>query len=335
MKALVIERPHEAVIKDVPYPQPKHGEITIRVERAGICGTDIHIYQGEYVSPYPLIPGHEFSGVVDAVGEGVEDWEIGDRVSADPNIPCGACRFCLTQRANQCSRWEAIGVTLNGAMAEYVSIPARLAVKLPDSMDFAAGAFIEPMACVVHSLNRLQLRAGDRVLLFGAGAMGQQLVQALSRAGASELVVVDLSQSKLDLALQWGATRAIDGRQVQFELGPLYFPYGFDIVIDSTGVPAVIEQAFDYMGPTAKYLQFGVTPRGKMITVDPFKLFHNDWTILGSMAINYSFIPAYQWVREKRIDTTPLLSKTISLEEAIEFFAGPRDPELLKVHVKP
>ncbi len=226
-------------------------------------------------------------------------------------------------------KWGALGNTVNGSMAELVVVPARNVVKMPDSMSFEIGAFIEPMACVVHAMNRLQLQVGNSVLLFGAGAMGQQLVQSLSRAGASSLAVVDVSKNKLELAKSLGATHAIFSRELkQLE------SQQFDVVVDATGIPAVIEQAFDYMGPTAKYLQFGVTAPSAQVRMSPFQLYNKDWTILGSMAINYTFLPAFEWVKEGRIKLEPLISKIITLEECIEFLAKPKDPELLKVQIK-
>ncbi|MFH5182371.1 zinc-dependent alcohol dehydrogenase family protein [Paenibacillus sp. TAB 01] len=334
MKALVIEAPRQAVIKEVAYPAPQRGEVTIQVKQVGICGTDFHIYEGEFISPYPIIPGHEFSGIIHEVGEGVCGFQPGDRVSADPSLFCGACSFCLTQRGNQCENWGALGNTVNGSMAEFVSVPAGNVIKLPDSMSFEEGAFIEPMACVVHGMNRLQLQVGNRVLLFGAGAMGQQLIQSLARAGASELVVVDVAQEKLDLALQYGATKGILSRNVDTELSKDNYPHGFDAVVDVTGIPAVIEQALDYVGPAGKYLQFGVTPEHASIRVNPFKLYNKDWTLLGSMAINHTFIPAFHWIKEGRIDVKPLISQTISLEETVAFLEQPKASHLMKVQIK-
>lgn len=334
MKALVIEGPRKASIQEVPYPKPSLGEVTIKVENVGICGTDFHIFEGEFISPFPLIPGHEFSGIIHEIGEGVSSFQVGDRVSADPSLFCGACQFCLTHRGNQCENWQAVGVTVNGSMAEFVSVPVRNIVKLPDSMSFEEGAFIEPMACVVHGMNRLQLQVGNRVLLFGAGAMGQQLIQSLSRAGASEVVVVDIDQKKLDMAVQWGATKGILSKNIDIELSKEHYPFGFDVVVDVTGIPSVIEKALEFMGPTAKYLQFGVTSEHAKIQISPFKLYNKDWTLLGSMAINHTFLPAFHWMKEGRIDVKPLISKIISLEETIEFLANPKDPAILKVQIK-
>ncbi|MGE9754535.1 zinc-binding dehydrogenase [Bacillus inaquosorum] len=215
-------------------------------------------------------------------------------------------------------------------MAEYVRVPSRNVVKLPDTMSFEEGAFIEPMACVVHGMNRLNLQVGDRVILFGAGAMGQQLIQSLKMAGASELVVVDVAQEKLDMAVKWGATKGV----LSEELTPEDFPEGFDVVVDATGIPAVIENAFQFMGKTATYLQFGVTAQNETVRLDPFKLYNNDWTILGSMAINYTFLPAFHWVKEKRIEVEHLISKKLTLEEAVDFLKGPRSADLFKVQIK-
>lgn len=329
MKALVIERPHFAVVKEVPYPSPRDGEVVIAVERVGICGTDFHIFEGEFLSPYPIVPGHEFSGTIHEIGAGVEGFKPGDRVTADPSLFCGRCAYCLTNRGNQCDNWGALGNTVDGSMAEYVKVPARNVVKIPDTMSMATAAFIEPMACVVHAMNRLQLQAGQSVLLFGAGAMGLQLVQSLSRLGASRLTVVDVSDRKLELAKSLGATEAVNVRDNAALSGRKY-----DVVVDATGIPAVIEEAFAYLGKTAKYLQFGVTPKDAQVRISPFDLYNKDWTILGSMAINYTFLNAFEWVKEGRVQLEPLVSKVITLEETPEFLARPKDPELLKVQIR-
>ena len=334
MKALVFEAPKQAVVKEVPYPQPKAGEVTIKVANVGVCGTDIHIFEGEFISPYPIIPGHEFSGIIHELGEGVTGFQPGDRVAADPTLYCGECEFCLTQRTNQCLNWGALGNTVNGSMAEYVAVPARNVVKLPDTMSFAEGAFIEPMACVVHAMNRLNLKVGDRDILFGAGAMGQQLVQSLIQAGASELVVVDVSQSKLDKAVERGASRGILNSDLQRELSADAYKHGFDVVVDATGIPAVIETALQYMGPTAKYLQFGVTAKDARIRMSPFDLYNKDWTMLGSMAINQTFLPAFQWLKEKRVEVESLISAEISLEEAVDFFNMTKNQDWFKIQIK-
>ncbi len=332
MKALVVHSPHHASVEEVPVPIPGEGEVVIRVKACGICGTDYHIFEGAFLSPYPIIPGHEFAGVVSEVGPGVTTFAKGDRVTADPTLYCGECEYCLTKRVNHCKRWGALGNTTAGSLAEYVKVPARNVVRLPYTMSFAQGAFVEPVACVVHGMNRLQVQACDTVLLFGAGAMGLQLVQAIARSGAADLVVVDVASDKLDWAKRLGATRCVLSQDVGTELGRDY-PDGFDIVVDATGIPAVIEQAFDYMGKTAKFLQFGVAPKDSSISMSPFTIYNKDWTILGSMAVNNTFLPALRWVREGRIKVDELVTHRVKLDEVPDLLAKPKASAMLKAQV--
>ncbi|MBX6395549.1 MAG: zinc-dependent alcohol dehydrogenase family protein [Alicyclobacillaceae bacterium] len=332
MKALVIQEPLRAVVKEVPDPVPGPGEVVVAVKAAGICGTDFHIFEGDSLGSYPIIPGHEFAGVVDAVGPGVTSLRPGDRVAVDPSLFCGRCAFCLTNRGNHCENWGGIGTTVPGGFAERVKVPAANAFLIPDSMTFEEAAFIEPVACVVHGMNRLRLRPADRVLLFGAGAMGQQLVQALVHSGASELVVVDVDETKLELARRFGATRTVRAERVVEELEDE--TRGFDVVVDATGVPAVIQQALRFLGPTGKFLQFGVAPKSATISFSPFDLYHKDWTLIGSMAVNHTYLPALRWIRDGRIQVKPLLSETLVLEDLPEFLAKPKSSGLLKVQVR-
>lgn len=334
MHALVVEEPGRAAVKEVPIPVPGPGEVLIRVERTGICGTDIHIYRGEYVSPYPIIPGHEFSGTIAGLGKGVTRFRIGDRVAVEPNIRCGQCAYCLTHRGNHCDHWQAVGVTRNGAMAEYVTAPAENVFALPPEVSFAQGAFLEPLACVVHAMNRLQPAPGSRALLFGAGATGQQLIQALARCGVSELAVVDISEKKLQMAEQWGATRTILSSRLD-EAGLLSeFPRGFDVVVDATGIPKVIEQALTFLGPAGKFLQFGVTDKNAKIQLSPFHLFQRDWTLIGSAATNDTMHAALQWVKAGRIRLDPLITRVAALKEVPQLLAGGPSPDDLKIQIQ-
>ncbi|HUU28831.1 MAG TPA: zinc-dependent alcohol dehydrogenase family protein [archaeon] len=334
MRAFVVKKPFQARVEEVRFPEPGPDEVTIQVERVGVCGTDFHIFKGEYIGRYPLIPGHEFSGTIERLGDRVTGFKPGDRVTVDPSLFCGRCRFCLTGRTNQCESFGAVGVTVPGALAEYVAVPVEKVFRLPDSLSFAEGAFVEPVACVVFGMRRLQLEFGGRVLVFGAGSIGQLLTQAIAHAGASELVVVDLEESKLALAEKFGATKTVLSKDAGRELGQAFYPYGFDVVVDATGVPEVIQQAFKYLGPAGKYLQFGVAPKEAEIRISPFDLYRQDWTLIGSMAINQTFLPALNWLREKRVDVVPLISETIELEQLAEFLARPKEKSLLKVQVK-
>ena len=333
MKAVVFSQPKTISVEHVPDPECGPDELLIEVASCGICGTDLHIYRNEYMSSFPLIPGHEFSGRVVEVGRDVTDFAIGDRVAVDPNLDCGHCSFCLDEQANHCLNWMGVGITRPGGFAEYTAAPARACYKLPDSLTDTQAAFIEPLSCVVYALKRLRVWPGNQVLIFGAGPMGLLLMQALQRSGASRVVMVEKQAQRLALTAQMGGVAVDASGDVSGQLHELA-PHGFEIVIDATGVPAVIEGAFAYLKPRGQYLQFGVTASDVKVSISPYDLFHKDWTIIGSFAACHTFQPAIAWLANGVVDVELLVSDTVpmdSFEEAFQRFAR---GETLKVHVK-
>ncbi|MCA9904017.1 MAG: zinc-dependent alcohol dehydrogenase family protein, partial [Anaerolineae bacterium] len=285
-----------------------------KVRAAGICGTDIHILKGEYEAKYPLIPGHEFSGEVTAVGADVTNFKVGDRVTADPNIPCNRCYFCQRNEPNQCRDLGAIGVTRNGAFAEYVVAPEGNVFAI-DTIPYEAAALIEPLACVVWGLKQVEIQAGDSAVIFGAGPMGCLLVQAVKRAGAARVVIVDQNAQRLKLAAELGATEiVVADDQLERKLFDLEH-FGYDVVVDATGVPAVIQALFAYAKPRAKVWIFGVAPAGARIEVVPFDIFRNDIKVIGSFAVNRTFPQSIALIQSGAIQVEPLISHQLPLDE--------------------
>lgn len=335
MRAVVFPAPETVSIERVPDPTPQRDEVVVQVAVSGLCGTDLHIYRNEYMSHFPVIPGHEFGGVIAQVGQDVTGFRPGDRVAVDPNLYCGHCYFCRNEQSNHCLNWEGIGITRPGSFAEYVAAPARACYRLPDNLSDAQAACVEPVACVVHSLKRIRLSPGDEVLIFGAGPMGLLLVQALRHMGASQVVVVEKQPDRLALAGHLGAGATVLSGPDQAETLRELAPYGFGVVVDATGVPAVIEQAFQYLKPRGQYLQFGVVPRDARISWSPYDLFRHDWTVVGSFALCYTFQPAIAWLSSGIVRVEPLISHTLPLTEfpaALEAFAAGRT---MKVHLRP
>ena len=207
MRAIVLDRPGSFRVTEVPDPTPGEGQIVVKVDACGICGTDIHIMDGEFPpTPYPITPGHEFSGTIAAVASDVRTGlPVGAKVAVDPSLYCGYCRRCRSGRDNLCENWAAIGDTVDGAFAEYVAVPAANAHLLPDGIDGQLGAMIEPLACAVHGLRRLGGVFGDTVVLTGAGTMGLLLLQLLVHAGAGPVTVVDRVPDRLEVARKLGA----------------------------------------------------------------------------------------------------------------------------------
>lgn len=331
MQAAQIEAPRHARIVACAVPDPGPDDVLIRVRAAGICGTDVHIYRGEYEATYPLIPGHEFSGEVAAVGANVSRFRPGDRVTADPNVPCNRCPNCQRNAPNQCLHLQAIGVTRAGAFAEYVVAPEGNTFPISD-IPYDAAALIEPLACVVWGLQRVQVQAGDSVLLYGAGPMGCLLAQALVRAGAARVVIADVAPWRLELAARLGATETVladggaDGSIRALE------PDGFDVVVDATGNPDVIARLPAYARPRGKVWIFGVVPRGTLVPYDPYEVFRKDLTIVGSFAVNRTFPQAIALIRAGAVRVEPLISHRFPLADfARGLETAIADPRRMKV----
>lgn len=335
MQAVVFPEAETLSVERVPDPAPAPDEVVVEVAACGICGTDIHIYHNEYMSDFPLIPGHEFAGRIVEVGRDVTGYTVGERVTVDPNLYCGRCDFCRNEQANHCTNWQGIGITRGGGFAQYVSAPARAVYRLPDSLNDKQAAFIEPLACVVHALKRFRIWPADSILVFGSGPMGLLLLQALRHAGASRVVMVDKQSDRLALAQRFGAAATVTAGPEQAEALRELSPRGFGVVVDATGVPAVIEQAFNYLRPRGQYLQFGVTPSTAKVSVSPYDIFHNDWTIIGSFALCYTFLPAIEWLASGVVDVTPLVSHTVPMAQFGEAFHQFEAGKTLKVHVVP
>jgi len=305
MKAAVIEKPGEIAVKEIPVPAITDHEVLIEVKASGICGTDIHIFRGEYLGTYPVIPGHEFSGVVTAVGARVTRFKTGDHVAVEPNISCDNCAACLSNRQNFCEKWNGVGVTLPGGMAQFVAVPEKAAFDI-GTLPFAAGAFVEPLSCVLHGVQRTGFSLADKVLILGAGPIGILLLRSILLEGASEITSVDKNAARLELASASGAARVAPG----FEGLP---EDGFDVVVDATGVPAVMEKTLGFVRSGGRILLFGVPPRTSKVAFDAFTVFHKGLTILSSYTSVRNSIQAVRLLASGKIDVSSLVSHEVPL----------------------
>jgi 2-desacetyl-2-hydroxyethyl bacteriochlorophyllide A dehydrogenase len=330
MRAIVLDQPGRFRVAELPDPAPGPGQIVVKVDCCGICGTDLHIMDGEFPpTPYPITPGHEFAGTVAAIGRDVAiDLPAGARVAVDPSLYCGYCRRCRSGRDNLCENWAAIGDTVSGAFAEYVAVPAVNAHRLPDSVDGQLGAMVEPLACAVHGLRRLGPVFADTVLLTGAGTMGLLLLQLLVHAGAGPVTVVDRVSERLAVARKLGAARVASG------LDDLAGER-FEIAVDATGVPAVIDGAAGLLDRGGRLLVFGVSPAEASISLSPFRVYNDEITVTGSMAILRSFAPAAELIGSGVVDPRPLLSEPLPLEDFGEALRRVRAGQGIKWHIRP
>ena len=331
MQAIVVKQKGRGSVCRAEIPSPGPGEVLVQVKAAGLCGSDLHIYHGTYPAVYPLIQGHEFSGVITAVGAGVQDWSVGQRVTADPNIFCHHCYYCKRSQENMCENAEAIGVTRNGAFAEYVLVPEAQLYELPDSVSFADGALVEPLACVLYGVQRLNMEYGGSAVIFGAGPMGLLLLKALRIGGTSRIAVVDLDAARLKLAEGMGANETF----ASIDEACLAHPRGFDAVVDATGSPAVIGSMFRAAARRARILQFGCANTDATVTIHPYQIYDNDWQYIGTKTAVNTYSKAIDMIAGGRIDLHDMVSEEVGFETMAAYLANGKPAGSLKILLRP
>ncbi|MFF4590282.1 zinc-dependent alcohol dehydrogenase family protein [Streptomyces sp. NPDC001388] len=319
MKAAVIEAPGKVTVTTVPDPAPGPRQVVVDVAACGLCGTDLHILQGEFAPTLPVVPGHEFAGEVVGLGSEVTELAIGDRVAVDPSLYCNECRYCRAGRNNLCDRWQAIGVTVAGGAAEYAVAPVANCVRLPDHVDVQDAALIEPLSCAVRGYDVLSSRMGSHVLIYGSGTMGLMMLELAKRTGAASVDVVDVNPERLATAEKLGCSQAALSAD---ELGR---PAGWDVVVDATGNAAAIQDGLDRVAKAGTFLQFGVSDYATTATISPYRIYNQEITITGSMAVLHSYERAAELFATGVLDPQVFISHRLPLTEyprALEQFAA-------------
>jgi D-arabinitol dehydrogenase (NADP+) len=312
--------------------------VLLRVIVAGVCGTDLHIHDGEFGPSYPLTPGHEIVGEVVELGERVNSLSLGDNVTIDNTGSCGHCVECRRAKPEFCTTILAQGVNAPGGFAEYVLASANRCFVVND-LDPEVAVFAEPTACVVHGLDKLELAPGSRVLLFGAGPTGLVLTQLLRASGAAQLVVAAPSRHKLDIAIARGADHVVQmdraSPQAAYDELRTIAGDGFDYVVDATGVVSVLDQALGLLRVGGTVFVYGMTAESAQWTIAPYDLFRRELTIKGSFAQQFSFDRSLLALRGGRVDTTGMITHRFGLEEYTEALAAVASSEAIKVVIRP
>jgi 2-desacetyl-2-hydroxyethyl bacteriochlorophyllide A dehydrogenase len=319
MKAAVIKSVGEIGIETMDDPTPGAGEVVVEVAACGLCGTDLHILQGEFAPTLPIVPGHEFAGTVVACGPDSRGVREGDRVAVDPSLYCYECHYCRLGRNNLCLRWAAIGVTVPGGAAQFCAVPAANCVVLPSHIETADATLIEPLSCAVRGYDVLRSQLGSHVLIYGAGTMGLMMLRLAQRTGAVSVDVVDLNADRLKLAATQGASGTATSAD-EFDR-----PFGWELVVDATGNVKAIQDGLDRVGAGGTFLQFGVADYAARATIEPYRIYNKEITITGSMAVLHSYERAAELFADGVIDPRVFVTDRFPLEryaEAIDAFRG-------------
>ena len=331
MKAVVYDAPKQYSVKEVPTPEPGPGEVRIKVDQVGVCGTDVHIHHGDFGAVFPLTPGHELVGTIDALGEGTGRFAVGEQVTVNPNVYCGTCDYCLAGRLILCSDMKGLGSNFPGFFAEYATVREDLVFSV-EGIHPDTAVFTEPAACAMHGLETLQIRPGATALVFGAGPTGLLLAQLIRSGGAASVTVAAPTPFKLDTARALGVdqTILIDRADMEANRARLLDASGadgYDYVVEATGSTEIGNICVPLTRNGGTVLVYGVTRADETVSFHPFDVFRREITIKGSFAEMTSFGAAIRALRSGRARTDGIITHRFSLDDygkALDAVAGDR-----------
>ncbi len=342
MKALVLAKYKHFELVDLPRPSPGSGEVLVQVAACGICGSDVHGYDGSSGRRIPpIVMGHEAAGVVAEVGAGVHSWQPGDRVTFDSTVSCGECAFCRRGDVNLCERREVIGVSCTefrraGAFAEYLVVPARILSPLPDAMPFAEAAMLEAVSVALHAVRMAGVRGGETALIVGAGMIGLLTLQAARMAGCSRVLVADIDATRLRMAETLGADEALHlsgGEMIREVLRRT--PAGVDVALEAVGREETVTAAIESVVKGGVVVLIGnISPR---ISIPLQTVVSRQLRLQGTAASAGEYPKAIEWVASGKIKVKPLISAVAPLEEGPRWFERlyANEPNLMKIVLAP
>jgi len=339
MIQMTLSAPKTITKSDAPVPEPKAGEVVIKVESSGICGSDIHAYYNKH--PFvslPIITGHEFSGSISAIGESVDEFKTGDRVTVMPQVYCEDCLNCKNGRYNICSTLKVIGCQTPGASQEFLAVDAKLVIKIPDDMSFDVGAMLEPIAVGIHACKRATGGIKDKkVVIQGAGTIGNFAAQAAKALGAESVIITDMINARLETAKKCGIDHAVNiaEQNLEAEIAEKFGENSADVIIECVGLQSAIDQAINIGRKGSDIVVAGVF--GDHTTVNMGLVQDKELNIIGTlMYTKQDWLDAIRFVSEKAILPEPLISAHFTLAElstAFEYIENNKETTI-KVLIK-
>lgn len=327
MKSAVFYGKHDLRVEEAKKPEIGPRDVLIQVKACGVCGTDVHIYEGDKgaaeVTP-PTILGHEFSGVVVQTGAEVENCRAGDRVCIDPNCYCGTCEPCRNGVAHYCENMIGYGTTVNGGFAEYCAVNERQVYQLGENTTFEQGAMAEPVACCLHGIDMCEIQPGHQVVVIGGGMIGLLMMQLAKLAGAAKVALLEPVENKRAVAEKLGADICIDPvrEDVKGALKAAGMTW-INTVIECVGRPSTIQQAVDIAGNKAVVMMFGLTKPDETISVKPFEVFQKELVLKASFINPYTQKRALDLIDSKRLDVSSMIYEVCGLESLEDVLSKP------------
>lgn len=326
MKAISYPARNEVVFASLPDPVVGAGEVIIQVKASGICHTDFEVLKANYgTSTFPIVPGHEYAGIVAELGPGVTEVAIGDRVVVDPNIECGTCRACRRGWVHLCETLGANGVTRNGGLAELSVVKATSLHPIGD-LTFTTAALAEPMGCALNGVGAVHEPWMETALIFGAGPMGLLMGIALKNHGILDIAFADIDDTRLELAESFGFGAVASGSA---DLEKLH--QGVDLAVDATGVSAVAGRPAHFIANGGKGLFFGVCPSDARIEISPFEVFRRQLTLAGSHSLNHNIPKALDMIATFGPGIERIVSHQMSLEQVSKVLSDGAPKRSLKI----
>jgi L-iditol 2-dehydrogenase len=343
MKALLLREYSQLEVADLPRPQAEPGEVLVQVAACGICGSDVHGYDGSSGRRIPpLVMGHEAAGVVAEVGEGVSRFAVGDRVTFDSTVYCGECGYCLRGEINLCDNRQVVGVSTPdfrraGAFAEFVSVPERIVYKLPEAMPFADAAMLEAVSVALHAVAVSDLKGGETALVIGAGMIGLLTLQAARAAGCARVLVADVDRTRLKLATEMGADEVILASGADMVRDALAYTdgRGVDVVLEAVGRDETVTAAVDAVRKGGTVTLIGnITPQ---VTLPLQKVVSRQIRMQGSCASCGEYPEAIKLVSNGTIRVDSLITAVAPLSDGAQWFERlhSREPNLMKIVIDP
>ncbi|ODQ50376.1 alcohol dehydrogenase [Saitoella complicata NRRL Y-17804] len=337
MKALQYDKPESFAVVELPLPELRPTDVLIKVAACGVCGTDLHIHEGEFLAKFPLVPGHECVGTVAAIGPKVTQFSIGDRVVADNSELCESCFYCRRGQPLLCENFEAHGVTMNGAFAEYCAYPQQKVFKIKNLSNVDA-TLLEPASCAAHGLEKIAPKLGSSVLMIGAGPTGLVLSQLLKQNGGCNVVLAAPAGNKMELAKKLDAADVYiplsrDDASAQWDQIKKDHPYGFDIVVEATGSAAILESSINYVRRGGKLVVYGVYSNAARVSWPPSKIFGDEITILGSFSETYCFPAAIDYLDSGKVRVEGIVNKQFKIEQWQECLDSMKNKSAIKAAI--